>query len=269
MSYNLTKITKNIRINILNMHMKSCSSHIASSLSIVDLLTVLYFRILDIEPKDPLNKNRDIFILSKGHAVSALYAILAERGFLQPKFLESYCVDGGQLHGHATRGLIPGVEVSTGSLGHGLSIGIGMAQAARYDKRNSKVFVLMGDGELNEGSVWEAALFAGHHKLDNMAAIVDYNKLQAFGFTKNIIELEPLAQKWRDFKWEVIETDGHDLKQIENVFKELPFGKGKPILVIAHTIKGKGVSFMENRLEWHYKSPSKEQAEEAIKKLKQ
>ena len=264
---NYEKIATNIRKKIVRMHTQSKSSHIGSALSVVDILVALYFHVLKIDPKNPKDKNRDRLILSKGHAASALYATLAQRGFFTEEILEEYCIDGGKLPGHSTIGCVPGVEVSTGSLGHGLSMGIGMSIAAKHDRRDYKVFVLLSDGECNEGSVWEAAMFAAHHKLDNLIAIVDYNKIQAFGRTNEVINLEPFRNKWISFGWAVKEIDGHNFSQIEEKFREVPFEKDKPSLIIAHTVKGRGISFMENELAWHYKSPNKKQLEIALKEL--
>lgn len=262
------KIASDVRGEILKMHFNSQSSHIGSALSCVDILVGLYFSVLRINPKNPNDKNRDRFILSKGHAVSALYATLAQRGFFPKKILDQYCLDETKLPGHSTINCIPGVEVSTGSLGHGLSIGIGMAIAAKHDTCNYRVFVLLSDGECEEGAVWEASMFATHHKLDNLVAIVDYNKLQAFGYVKNILNLEPLKAKWEAFGWAVKEIDGHNFLQIISILKKVPFVKNKPSVIIAHTIKGKGISFMEDELKWHYKSPNKEEFEKALAELK-
>jgi len=264
---NYQKIAKEIRKKILKMIFTSQSSHIGSALSCVDILTTLYFKILKIDPQKPSAENRDRFILSKGHAASALYATLAQRGFFSEEVLNSYCLNGGKLPGHSTIHCVPGVEVSTGSLGHGLAIGAGMAIAGKHDNKNYRVFVLMSDGECDEGSVWETAMFASHHELDNLIGILDYNKLQAFGKTKDVLNLEPLRKKWVSFGWQVKEIDGHNFKQIEKVLSKAPFKKNKPSIIIAHTIKGKGISFMENKLEWHYKSPSKEEYLFALKEL--
>lgn len=260
-------IAKEIRKKILKMIFDSQSSHIGSALSCIDILTVLYFKILSIDPKNPLDENRDRFILSKGHAASALYATLAQRGFFPEKILDTYCLNGSKLAGHSTMNCMPGVEVSTGSLGHGLNIGAGIALAEKQDNKNYRVFVLMSDGECEEGTVWEAAMFGSHHKLDNLIAIIDYNKLQAFGRTNDVINLEPLKDKWISFGWRVQEIDGHNFNEIEKTCEKSPFEKNKPSIIIAHTIKGKGISFMENKLEWHYKSPNKEQYNSALKEL--
>lgn len=263
-----TNIAKDIRRDIIRMHSKANSSHVGSSLSCVDILVCLYFGIMKIDIKNLTRKNQDKFILSKGHAVSALYAALSKRGYFLKKVLEQYCVSGTKLSGHSTRGCVRGIEASTGSLGHGLSIGVGMALSARFDRLKYRIFVLLSDGECDEGSVWEAAMFASHHKLDNLIAIIDYNKLQAFGKISEVVNLEPLRDKWISFGWSVKEVDGHNFEELMQNLKKLPFEKEKPSLLMAHTIKGKGVSFMENRIEWHYHSPNHKQAEAALSELR-
>lgn len=261
------QISKEIRKTILKMMYESKAAHIGSCLSCADILTVLYFKILRINPKKPLAETRDRFLLSKGHAVAALYAVLAKRGFFPEELLNTYYQDGSRLPGHSTRNTVPGIEVSTGSLGHGLSMGAGLALATKKDGGAHRVFVLMSDGECETGSIWEAALFSAHHKLDNLVGIVDHNKLQACGRIEDILNLKPLNEKWRSFGWSVREINGHDLSEIESIFSKIPFEKGKPNLVIAHTIKGKGVSFMENNFEWHFKNLDKEKYEQALKEL--
>lgn len=263
------KIAADIRKTILEMKFMSQNSHIGSDFSCVDILTVLYFKILKLHLNNADAQDRDRFILSKGHAASALYATLAARGFFPKKLLKTYCQDGSTLAGHTIKNCVPGVEVSTGSLGHGLPIGNGMAIAAKKDKKHHRVVVLMSDGECDEGSTWEAALFAGHHKLDNLVAIIDYNKIQSFGNTNDVLNLEPLKEKWTAFGWQVKEVDGHHYRQIETTLSQIPFKKNSPSLIIAHTKKGAGISFMENKLAWHYKSPTKEQYDIAIKELSQ
>lgn len=260
----LKEISKEIRKDILIMNHKANASHSGSALSIVDILVVLYFKIMNIDPKNPHKVDRDRFILSKGHASSALYVTLSKRGFFEKELLEKFYVDGGILPGHLDKTSAPGIEVSAGSLGHGLSLGIGMAIASKLDNIGFNVYVLCGDGELNEGSMWEAILFAGHKKLDNLTLIVDYNKLQGYGYTKDVIDLEPLVDKFKSFNWNVREIDGHNFEEIGKVLKEK---SSKPKAVIAHTIKGKGVSFMENRLEWHYKSPNDKELKQALREL--
>jgi len=260
----MREISNNIRKSLLKAISKSNSSHSGSALSVVDILTVLYFKILDIDPEDPNKVDRDRFILSKGHASIALYSTLAERGYFPIKLLDQFYCDNGILPGHLDKEAVPGVEVSSGSLGHGLSIGLGMAIASKVDEINYKVVVVCGDGELNEGSMWEAIMFAPQKNLDNLTLIVDYNKLQGYGKTSEVIDLEPLRDKFLAFNWSVIEINGHDFNKIENALLK----KSKiPKVIIAHTIKGKGVSYMENELAWHYRSPNKEQLKQAIDEL--
>lgn len=261
------EVAKEIRKSVIRMHFLSKESHIGSAFSCADILVVLYFSELNINPKKPLNENRDRFILSKGHAVSALYAALAERGFFSKKLLDTFCQDGSMLPGHSTKNTAPGVEVSTGSLGHGLPMGVGMALAAKKDKKKWRVFVLMSDGECDEGTTWESALFAAHHKLDNLTVIIDCNRFQALGKTSEVLNTEPLKDKWLTFGWQFKEINGHNFDEIKKTLDEVPFEKNKPSVIIADTIKGKGVSFMENRLEWHYKSPNEEQYKAALKEL--
>jgi transketolase len=253
-----------IKKSILHMTHYSCSSHVGSCLSIADILYTLYFRVLQVDPREPLKSDRDRFILSKGHGSAALYATLAEKGFFPRENLDRFYVNGGMLPGHLDMLAVPGVEASAGSLGHGLSIGVGMAIANRQARNSGRVFVLLGDGECNEGSVWEAVMLAGSLQLSNLTAIVDYNKLQSFGRTNEVINQENMAERWRAFGWEPHEVDGHDLDALERAFGARQDG---PKAVIAHTVKGKGVSFMEDRLEWHYKSPNDEQYARAIKEL--
>jgi len=257
---------RKIRSHIVRMLHKANASHIGSCFSIVDILTVLYSGIIRITPDSIHSTQRDRFILSKGHAAAAVYATLCEAGFLDIDWLERYCQNTAPLGGHITAN-VPGVEVSTGSLGHGLSIGCGMAIDGQSEKRQYRVFVLMSDGECDEGSVWEAALFAPYHNLENLTIIIDYNKIQSFDRVENVLELEPFADKWESFGWAVQEIDGHNFEDIKKTLGNIPFEKGKPSCIIAHTIKGKGVSFMENKVEWHYKSPTKEQLEMSLKEL--
>jgi len=255
-----------LRARTLRMVHRAKASHIGSCLSCADLLAVLYGHVLRVDPTQPDWPDRDRFILSKGHAAAILYATLAARGFFDEAWLDRYCEDGALLSGHVTAG-VPGVELSTGSLGHGLPVGLGMALAAVGDRRPSRVFVLLSDGECDEGSVWEAALVAGHTGLDRVTAIVDYNKIQSFGRVDEVLCLEPLAQKWGSFRWACREIDGHDHREIHRALAEVPFEPGRPSAIIAHTVKGKGVSFMEDRLAWHYKSPRDEELAAALAEL--
>ena len=254
---------KLIRAHAVRMVNRSRASHLGSCLSVADILACLYWRVLRIDPANPGWPDRDRLILSKGHAAAILYATLAERGFFPTKELESYCQNGSRLTGHATSG-VPGVELSSGSLGHGLPVGCGMALAAKREALPFRTFVLLSDGELDEGSNWESFLFAPQHGLDNLTAIVDYNKIQSFGRTKDILDLEPLADKLRAFRWAVREVGGHDYQQLADAFDALPFETGKPSITIAHTIKGKGVSFMEDLLSWHYSSPTDQELQLAL-----
>lgn len=260
------ELARRIRAHVLRMTHKANASHVGSCLSIADILAVLYGNVLRVDPARPGWTGRDRFILSKGHAAAAVYAVLAEQGFLPVAWLDKYGEDNGWLEGHINYG-VPGVEVSTGSLGHGLPIGSGMALAGKRSGLPYRVFTLMSDGDCDEGSTWEAALFAPHHRLDNLTAIIDHNKIQGFGTVKEVLDLEPLADKWRSFRWAVREINGHDYAQIEGALNSLPFEPGRPSCIIAHTIKGRGVSFMENQVAWHYKSPSREELARGLKEL--
>lgn len=249
-------LSREIRRAVLEMTHHAGSSHVGSALSAADLIGALYSGILRIDPARAASAERDRFILSKGHACAALYAALAGRGFFPKSWLRDFCQDGAPLAGHATHQGVPGVEASTGSLGHGLSIGCGLALAAKRDATAYRVFVLLSDGECDEGSTWEAALFAAHHALDNLVAIVDYNKIQSLGAVDDVLKLEPFAEKWKAFGWPVAEINGHNLFEIGEALESLPREPGKPTCVLAHTVKGKGVSFMENSLLWHYRAPN-------------
>ena len=226
--------------------------HVGSSMSLIEILRVLYDHVLRFKADDPRWMDRDRCILSKGHGCLALYAILADKGFFDPAHLDEFCHVDGMLGGHPERGKVPGVEASTGALGHGFPIGVGMALAARMQKRSSRVFVVMGDGEINEGSVWEAAMCASKHKLANLCAIVDYNKIQSAGFTAEIQDLEPLLDKWRAFGFAAVDVDGHDVSALRHTFENLPLKSDKPTAIICHTVKGKGIPFAENNPKWHH-----------------
>lgn len=259
-------LSQKIRAHTLRMVFEAKASHVGTCLSTADILAVLYEEVLNIDPKSPEWPKRDRFILSKGHGAAILYAVLAEKGFFPTMWLDGYCQEGSLLIGHVSH-KVPGVELSTGSLGHGLPVACGMALAAKQGNENYRIFTILSDGELDEGSNWEAIMFASHHKLDNLIAIVDYNKLQGFGYTQEVLNLEPIKNKWESFGWVVKEIDGHNHQQIKEVLKQVPFEANKPSVVIAETVKGKGVSFMENRLEWHYKSPNTQQLQEALKEI--
>ena len=263
----LRRLATAIRCHAILMCHRGHAAHVGSSLSMADLLAVLYGGVLAVDPKNPAWPDRDRFILSKGHACAGTYAALAETGFFPVSWLESFYTDGARLTGHLTTTGIPGVELSTGSLGHGLPVAGGMALAGKRDGHPWRVFALLSDGECDEGSTWEAILFAGHNKLDNLTAVIDYNGIQSLGRTSEIMELEPFAKKWEDFGWGVREVGGHDIPGLLSAFSALPLVKGKPSVVIAKTIKGKGVSFMEDNLLWHYRNPNKEELEQALKEL--
>lgn len=262
----LKKKAIEIRKDILKMLTLAGSGHTGGSLSIVEILVTLYYNILNIDPKNHNLKARDIFLLSKGHACPALYAILADRGYFPKEELWGLRKMGTRLQGHPQIGL-PGVEISSGSLGQGLSIANGMALAARMDKLPTRIYCLLGDGETNEGQVWEAAMTASHYKLDNVCAIVDYNKLQIDGFCCDVKDMGAYIDKWKDFGWYAIETDGHDIEKLTLAFEKSKTVKMVPTVIIAHTVKGKGVSFFENKVEWHGVAPKKEEYDRAIKEL--
>ena len=263
----LGEMAKTLRRHIIRMTAKANSGHPGGSLSAADIMTALFFHEMRYDPKDPRWADRDRFLLSKGHAAPLLYAALAEAGFLPVEELLTLRQLDSRLQGHADVTATPGVEMSTGSLGQGLSIGIGMALAARLDERDSRVYVLLGDGECEEGQVWEAAMAAAHFKVDNLVAFVDRNQQQIDGWTYEVMDTEPVADKWRSFGWHVIDINGHDLSQILAALHEAKRVEGKPTVIIARTVKGKGVSFMENNLDFHGRAPSAEQAEQALKEL--
>lgn len=263
----ISDFARSIRLHSLRMIERARSAHIGSSFSEADLIAVLYSGVLRVDPNNPKWPERDRFILSKGHACAALYAALAERGFFPLSWLDDFYLDGGHLPGHATHAGVPGIEISTGSLGHGLPIACGMALGGKLKDQRHRVFVMLSDGECDEGSNWEAALFASHHRLDNLIVIVDYNKIQSLGSVKEVLDLEPFTDKWRAFGWAVREIDGHNFDEITRALSEVPRKEGQPTCVIAHTIKGKGVSFMENKLLWHYRSPNNEEMAAALAEL--
>lgn len=261
------KLAAKIRVHSLKMVAQAKSSHIGTCLSTADLLAVLYGEILKVNPDAPNAPERDRFILSKGHGTAILYAVLAEKGFFPVETLDDYCKNESYLTGHANH-QVSGVEVSTGSLGHGLPVGCGMALAGKNAAKPFRVFVMLSDGEMDEGSNWESILFAPHHRLDNLIAIIDYNKIQSFGMTKEVLDLEPLADKFKSFGWATKEIDAHNHTEISETLNAVPFETGKPSMIIAHSTKGKGISFMENQLAWHYKSPNEEQLAQALEELK-
>lgn len=243
------------------------SSHVGSVLSLADILAVLYGEVMRLDPAQPKWAARDRFILSKGHAGAGVYAALAERGFLPREQLRTHYQNGSKLSGHVSHKGVPGVEFSTGSLGHGLSVGTGMALAAKRAGRDNRVFVVLSDGECDEGSNWEAIMFAAHHRLDNLVVAVDYNKIQSLDLVANTLALEPFADKWRAFGWHVTEVDGHDHDALKPALAVPAGDRGQPSVVICHTTKGKGVSFMENAVLWHYRTPQGDEYADARAEL--
>ncbi len=256
-----------LRGRIVEMCHASKSAHLGSSLSCVDILTAAYWHVLQIDPADPRHPERDRFILSKGHAAMAIYATLAMRGFIPEDELDSYNQDNGRLAEHPPANMVPGIEVATGSLGHGLPVGLGMALASRIKGERCRVFALLSDGENNEGSVWEAALFAAAQRLENVCVIVDYNKWQATARSNETLALAPLRDKWAAFGWDAREIDGHDVGALAEAMAAVPNGSGKPVALIAHTVKGKGVSFMEDDNNWHYRVPKADEVARARAEL--
>jgi transketolase len=259
-------LARRIRTHALRMTSIGGGSHIGAIFSCSDILAVLYDGILNVDPAEPKRSSRDRFVLSKGHAGAGLYAALAERGFFPVEKLLTHYQNGSILCGHVSHE-VPGVDVSTGSLGHGLSIGAGMAYSAAARRASHRVFCLLSDGECDEGSTWEAALFAAHHGLSNLVAIVDYNRIQGLAPVSHVLELEPFADKWTAFGWAVREVDGHDHGSLRAALSTLPFKSGKPSCLMAHTTKGRGVSFMENTVLWHYRIPRGTEFDAALAEL--
>ncbi len=265
--HELREFAKRVRIHALRMTNRGGGSHIGAVFSMADIIAVLYAGVLRVDPAEPRHQSRDRFILSKGHAGAGVYASLAERGFFSADRLSMHYQDGSELSGHVSHKGIPGVELSTGSLGHGLSVAAGMAYGAKLDARAHRVYCLMSDGECDEGSVWEAALFAGHHGLDRLVAVIDYNKIQSLAAVAETLALEPFADKWVAFGWAVVEVGGHDHAALKIALDRVPSVPGKPTCVIAHTTKGKGVSFMENTVLWHYRIPRDAEFDAAMREL--
>jgi transketolase len=253
-SANLDERSRHLRRLAVRALDKGERGHIGSTMSLVEMLRVLYDDVLRFRPGEPNWPDRDRMILSKGHGCIALYVLLADKGFFPIETLDTFCHRDSILGGHPESAKIPGVEASTGALGHGLSIGVGMALATRIQKRDSRVFVVMGDGEINEGSVWEAAMCAGKHRLSGLTAIIDYNKIQSAGPTSEIQDLEPLTDKWRAFGFATVEVDGHDVVELRKVFKRVPLQSDRPTAIICHTVKGKGIPFAEHDPAWHHKA---------------
>lgn len=265
---NLQSRALNIRKNIIKMIYEASSGHPGGALSCADLLTVLYFSEMNVDKDNPKDENRDRLVLSKGHASSALYATLSERGFFPEEELKGFRNLNSILQGHPDMNKISGVDMSTGSLGQGLSVANGMALAGKLDNKKYRVYCIIGDGELEEGQIWEAAMSACHYKLDNLCVIVDYNNLQIDGKITDVMNTVPIDQKFKSFGFNVININGNDLDEIERAFDKARHAKGRPTAIIAKTLKGKGISFMENKSEWHGKAPNKEEYENAMKELK-
>jgi transketolase len=264
----LTRTAYLLRRDSIEMSFGAGCGHVGPGFSWADLCAVLFFHELRLDPERPTWQDRDRFILSKGHGCLPLYAALARRGYMPTEELTTFCQKDSCLGGHPDCLSLPGIEISTGSLGHGLAIGIGMALAARYDGAGYRVFTLMGDGELQEGTVWEAAIAASHFKLENLVAIVDYNKLQIDGPTNEVMSLEPLVEKWTSFGWHVWSIDGNDIASILDCFAEVTaYPDAEPRVIIANTVKGKGVSFIENQVGWHYRAPNQEEKEKALQEI--
>lgn len=262
----LETLARRIRLLLVEISHKAGTPHLGGALSVVDILVAAYWKELAIDPKKPLDQNRDRLIFSKGHAVTALYAALAHRGFFPMALLDKFNQDGAVLAEQPGPGCVPGLEVATGSLGHGLPFGVGMAWAGKLQKRGYRVMTVISDGESNEGSVWEAALLAPAQKLDNLTVVVDYNKWQATGRSHEVMSMDPLADKWKAFGWEAVEVDGHDLRALAEAMGRRP--AGRPLAIVAHTVKGKGISFMEDDNNWHYRIPSADEVLKAKEELK-
>lgn len=262
----LQKKAIEIRKDILNMLYKAGSGHTGGSLSLVEILLTLYYYNLKHDPKNPRWRERDRLLLSKGHGCPALYAVLADRGYFPREELWTLRKLGSRLQGHPQLGL-PGLEISSGSLGQGLSIAVGMALAHRIDKIDSRIYCIMGDGETNEGQIWEAAMTAGHYRLDNICGIIDFNKMQIDGFCCDVKDMGPYIRKWQDFGWCAFDADGHDFKALMDAFDKAEGIKGKPQIIVAHTVKGKGVSFIENQVKWHGIAPKKDELDLALKEM--
>ena len=264
----LEERAKIIRRYVIKMLAKAGSGHPGGSLSAVDLLVVLFYNKMRHNPQQPKWQDRDRFILSKGHGCPALYAILADMGYFSVDKLETLRQFGSILQGHPCMKTTPGIEISSGSLGQGLSVGLGIALAAKLDKKDYRTYVMLGDGEIEEGQIWEAAMAASHYKAENLCAILDQNELQIDGFIHDVMSSHPIPAKWRSFGWHVIEINGHNYKAIIDAYNEAEKIKGRPTIIVAKTVKGKGVSFMENQVDWHGKAPTKEEAEKALTELK-
>lgn len=263
----LAQKAADIRVDIIREVFSAASGHPGGSLSAADIVTVLYFHEMNIDPDDPKKADRDKFVLSKGHAAPVMYAALAERGFFPKEELTTLRKLGSRLQGHPSMKMLPGVEMSTGSLGQGISVAVGMALANKLDGNAGRIYTLLGDGECQEGLVWEAAMAAAHYKLDNLCAVLDWNGLQIDGKNEDVMTVAPLDEKFRAFGWNVISIDGHDIAQIAEAFAQARSCKQRPTLILAKTHKGHGVSFMEDQAGWHGKAPSEELAKQAVEEL--
>ncbi len=263
----LKSLAKTVRKDIISMLTESRSGHPGGSLSAADILTTLYFGEMNIDPNNPKDENRDRFVLSKGHAAPVLYSVLARKGYFPVEELNTLRKINSRLQGHPSMKCLPGVDMSTGSLGQGISVSVGMALAGKLDNKNYRVYTLLGDGELEEGQVWEASMSAAHYKLDNLTAFVDFNGLQIDGEITKVMNPSPIDKKFEAFGWNVLVIDGHDIKAIQDAIEKAKNTKGKPTVIICNTVKGKGVSFMENQASWHGTAPSKEQCEQALTEI--
>ena len=263
----LRSLAKTVRGDIVSMLTESCSGHPGGSLSAADILTTLFFGEMNIDPKNPKDADRDRFVLSKGHAAPVLDSVLARRGYFPVEELSTLRKIGSRLQGHPSMKCLPGIDMSTGSLGQGISVAVGMSLAGKIDNKDYRVYVLLGDGELEEGQVWEAAMSAAHYKLDNLTAFIDFNGLQIDGDITKVMNPSPIDKKFEAFGWNVLVIDGHDIDEILNAIEKAKNCKGKPTVVICNTIKGKGVSFMENQASWHGTAPNKEQCKQALAEI--
>lgn len=266
-SADLETLARRLRGTLIELSSRTKTAHLGSCLSCLDILLAFYWQFLNIDPADPHHPHRDRLIFSKGHAAMALYTVLADKGFFSPELLAQLNQPGSIMWEHPVYGTLPGVEVTAGSLGHGLPLAAGLALAAKIQGQPQRVVALMSDGECNEGAVWEAAMFAPAQRLDNLIAVVDYNKWQATGRSNEVLALSPLADKWRAFGWQTFEVDGHNPAALTALLSVLPVGGGKPVAVVAHTVKGKGVSFMEDDNNWHYRIPSVDEVQQAKQEL--
>lgn len=263
----LKSVAKTVRGDIVSMLTESRSGHPGGSLSAADILTTLFFSEMNINPEDPKDENRDRFVLSKGHAAPVLYSVLARRGYFPAEELNTLRKIGSRLQGHPSMRYLPGIDMSTGSLGQGISASVGMALAGKIDNKDYRVYTLLGDGELEEGQVWEASMSASHYKLDNLTAFIDFNGLQIDGDITKVMNPSPIDEKFKAFGWNVLVIDGHNIEQILDSIEKAKECKGKPTVIVCNTIKGKGVSFMENQAAWHGTAPSKEQCEQALAEI--